>query len=1835
MLGCWENDPVLIFDKNRKNSDTKESTFPKFERIKIYLLHAAFNKMKHICWFIFMSYPPTTPMKRNTPLLCFCLFAFFLSIPSLYTQSLYQDALDLAKIMQQNQSQQVGDSLWMRLAHAMPFVIAGDGLKEESFDTLHVVSETDYLIVNKGAYPDELILYRASAPDSILFATPVKYDYCILRLRTGEEKDKLTLMSPSGETLATYSDTALIDADLVISNRQAGNFHFYESDQFILDGDDPFRLDHFSNDQKRLPKGELCMFPNIPEGDTLLLKSNGKLLFKVFNNKIEGTLIFHFFLDSIFLEMDGGVFLAEQRDSMNVDAVPFSLLAADHFLAEDNSFLALFIPKKGTYLLEHEINKVYELEIARPERKIGEFLSMKFDPDHIPLSAADRRIVLSRQCDYLFDQITLYSGSRLLNTIHLKRPKMLDAITFNERTNSIDFSVTRDIRPDETRYQNYRKKYQISSNANLSLAFLERRFDYSCSYASFMEDYLIPDRITGEGVLPVQVNAFSFELCKIRGEKDTTFQISQSDLARMPLEEHVLYMLRLDTTLAKQQLGLLDFSDMSFHFVFPDENKDPFRWYPALNPMIEVFVKDSIAHIFYAPALVTEHFSIPVFQEDSLAILLGSHAQLKETDLLSPHLWGDISEKYRNNPFLAKYLKNRLAHTRFDAAPGISNLRLREAISAQLDMYFAWQKIIFGNESLQTEDQVAYDELVSTYRTRVPTASDKLQVASEQFNNETQKLRRGLNAADLAAGLSDFIVERAQEELNLSFLNRLRDRIQQDSEFIVLFPQTVKMMADFKIEQYRTLLDFAKNAFVQDLRNLGVTFPRLFSMLSKYQQLQNDPKVYNLFLLYDIANKVYEGTPVENVLLHVHSRLKERRKGLEEAIHKELGIKLVRDTATQQQLSNYVLNYGRALEYYYAQAYNLDSTFMVNWHRLSDKMKEDGSDEEALRQMKALRAGTEMADETDERRKNSYPDDSDSTRTTRFDQYLFVSDNLQGNPGYEYLRKNLEFNRFRAFFSQKPDSSRTISLGLAQADVLLSVDHIRNIEVTVREMEDKISTLQTLGDELESRRAKTANSLSGYLPLLKKYKSLMVRRACLELALASELAYHAQSGQHNIESLYYLKGVLWKPHQFGLYDWTKLDAFERSLRQVGLIRGKLQTSTSLYEGAEFFGEDKPLNLYEGYKLLSVVSSDAGEIEAEIERAGAFLESMASTMRDHFPLIAASRSVDAAQKDSLHYRNFLYSSQMTDAALVLDYSGLMQQMHEQISPSRPVEYAAKSLTQEEISIYESQAAHQIIKPLVPSGNQFLDYYDQTVPYESFLDAGALASSHNAGLAKEVESVRASIAELKRISSDYHQFLEKLKVDSSAAPLAALRHAAQFDTLVSVTLLWMHAFRNNAAPGDSSVIVRDTIVVHKKMLSKSGVEITYDSIWIIPRVKGASQWMSLQQFNEVMDDTLQRKIFLGLLYQRLSAVEGGLHYSTPNLALLATKFMNTVYEIDDARAILHYKKEHNNALGFEDYYPFIRSIVDMLNVVLETPLGSGEQPLTERLSQLSDLPDISNESLSLFENIFAENYGSAIRNVVQLLSITWGLRQKDKTALASNLQKDKRRSSVKSSFETNADAKSDRRGNEKIKSAVLTYGTFMANMVEAETPDQVKAAISAVAVPPGSSSLKRNARLNVGVNGYFGLGFHRETLTSDSLAGNLRRSGAFGLSVPVGIALSMGQLQIGKREQSFSLFIPVLDLGAVTTYRINQKDLPSDLPKLSFGNLISPGAYLLWNIRKSPFTIGGGAQFGPQLRQVTVDGKRISSSAWRYGLTFAIDVPIFNLFTQQERELRKRK
>ena len=369
---------------------------------------------------------------------------------------------------------------------------------------------------------------------------------------------------------------------------------------------------------------------------------------------------------------------------------------------------------------------------------------------------------------------------------------------------------------------------------------------------------------------------------------------------------------------------------------------------------------------------------------------------------------------------------------------------------------------------------------------------------------------------------------------------------------------------------------------------------------------------------------------------------------------------------------------------------------------------------------------------------------------------------------------------------------------------------------------------------------------------------------------------------------------------------------------------------------------------------------------------------------------------------------------------------------------------------------------------------------------------------------------------------------------------------------------------------------------------------------------------------------RNLYYGLLAQRLSTTRSKAIYEPKNLVLLANKAAFAITEVDELAAMLKHKKASNIPLSFSDYYPFIRATIDLLNIVLTTPQSNGVAPI-DNYVQLKNLPKISDESLSLFENIFAEKYPEAIRNVSKLLAIIWDI---DYEAALKKYQDQSIKTLALANDETRITKKQLRKQiktSKKVKSTLLVFGTFMANVATAENANQVKSAIRAVAVPPGSSSVKRKSTFNVAVNAYFGAGFHREKLNSLLIPEGERWGNTIGLSVPVGLTASLGAL--GKKENwSISLFVPILDVGGVTSFRLKEDGRTGELPELSFSNLIAPGGYLMFNLPKSPFTIGVGGQYGPQVRKITINETEISSSAWRVGITASIDVPIFNLYNR---------
>ena len=201
--------------------------------------------------------------------------------------------------------------------------------------------------------------------------------------------------------------------------------------------------------------------------------------------------------------------------------------------------------------------------------------------------------------------------------------------------------------------------------------------------------------------------------------------------------------------------------------------------------------------------------------------------------------------------------------------------------------------------------------------------------------------------------------------------------------------------------------------------------------------------------------------------------------------------------------------------------------------------------------------------------------------------------------------------------------------------------------------------------------------------------------------------------------------------------------------------------------------------------------------------------------------------------------------------------------------------------------------------------------------------------------------------------------------------------------------------------------------------------------------------------------------------------------------------------------------------------------------------------------------------------------------------------------------------------------------EINQQFLRYGTFMAAVASAENSIEVKEAIEAIALPSGSARIKREAKWNIALNAYTGPFFGRENLPTTTVGGNVNNySSVIGLSVPVGIAFSYGiqPYKAGRGGKSVSLFLSLLDIGAITSFRFKDDEAEA-IPEIQLKNIMAPGALLLFGFGKLPLSAGIGGQVGPELREVTPDFANIYDGYYtRWFLTVAVDIPLLNVYTR---------
>jgi len=390
-----------------------------------------------------------------------------------------------------------------------------------------------------------------------------------------------------------------------------------------------------------------------------------------------------------------------------------------------------------------------------------------------------------------------------------------------------------------------------------------------------------------------------------------------------------------------------------------------------------------------------------------------------------------------------------------------------------------------------------------------------------------------------------------------------------------------------------------------------------------------------------------------------------------------------------------------------------------------------------------------------------------------------------------------------------------------------------------------------------------------------------------------------------------------------------------------------------------------------------------------------------------------------------------------------------------------------------------------------------------------------------------------------------------------------------------------------------------------------------------------WVTKEQIEALVDDTIAFKIYLGLLYQQAkgSSITFANNISlTSVLDSVAVKyntysaayreyFLEVGNKINTLTTLINdYKTLSNDTTKIERYSQYISADIDLF----ETATDIGRLGLCESSDlkvnhffkyiqdSLSKYLTTIRSAANLVCDIKQRNYTSAIVNVVQIYTATF----------------------ADTSTETGK--------------TLLKYGSFMASVAQAKTSDEVESAIEATALPAGSARLKKESCFDVSLNAYVGGFVGKET---DQSTGVTSINTIYGINAPIGIALSTSYNLtcdwIGKncwrcplylvylpayQFKSITLFGSIIDLGAVTAYRA-QNDTISSLPKLALANIIAPGIHIVLGVKGVPISLGFGLQIGPQIREVTSTTTEISNvQGYRWAAFVAVDIPLLDFYNK---------
>jgi len=185
------------------------------------------------------------------------------------------------------------------------------------------------------------------------------------------------------------------------------------------------------------------------------------------------------------------------------------------------------------------------------------------------------------------------------------------------------------------------------------------------------------------------------------------------------------------------------------------------------------------------------------------------------------------------------------------------------------------------------------------------------------------------------------------------------------------------------------------------------------------------------------------------------------------------------------------------------------------------------------------------------------------------------------------------------------------------------------------------------------------------------------------------------------------------------------------------------------------------------------------------------------------------------------------------------------------------------------------------------------------------------------------------------------------------------------------------------------------------------------------------------------------------------------------------------------------------------------------------------------------------------------------------------------------------------------------NTDAKAKLVKYLSFGANLASAQNSDEVKDALNAATLPPGSFSVKQKSKFSIGLNAYVGYGWD---VHGKSLYGH-------NIYAPIGVAASWG-LSKKKKRGAFSVFVSAIDVGSLVSYRLVNSPTDTLKQEVRLESIISPSAQLIYAFPGVPISFCAGWKHTPKLVFEGQKEFRVVEPEDVFNVSILIDIPMFN-------------